>query len=323
MILNVNLSREDHRYQEIEEFEEYELTNCIGYEMAIRNDKYRNKLLEIVNEINNKYVQYKNKKYTDETIESYIKIIPNDEKLRDEKISDSFISDIRISLRELGFSEYSSDELLKIEEIKEFEIIKYLKSTYDKEKIDKRYSEVNVIVRDEYKIIQTGSHDDDDKTFILKNEVIPNFKRPFLKFRSGNHCEIMINSSVPLNELESYMKIILSDLKSNKNLLVTPDDMIGVNVDKPDKITKYTISQIKTYADDFFCYDYYIESKVSNPQLTDAVICESIANELNDYYDGSGKLSKKGDTYRRNVIPKMKYMIEESGYMELITSRRY
>lgn len=45
--------RDDLIYKEIEEFQDYELTNCIAYEMIIRDSEY---IKKIKNTINNIYV---------------------------------------------------------------------------------------------------------------------------------------------------------------------------------------------------------------------------------------------------------------------------
>ena len=42
--------RDDLIYKEIEEFQDYELTNCIAYEMAIRNEDIKKLLHEIFNQ---------------------------------------------------------------------------------------------------------------------------------------------------------------------------------------------------------------------------------------------------------------------------------
>ena len=39
-------NRNDRNYKKIESFEEYELTNCIAYEMAIRNEE----VIKLINE---------------------------------------------------------------------------------------------------------------------------------------------------------------------------------------------------------------------------------------------------------------------------------
>jgi len=49
--------RSDAIYQEIESFEEYELTQCVAYEMAVRN-KNNLKAIEEVVEFYNQYKEY-------------------------------------------------------------------------------------------------------------------------------------------------------------------------------------------------------------------------------------------------------------------------
>jgi|GEM_PF-4220081 len=56
--------RDDLIYKEIEEFQEYELTNCIAYEMAIRNTELKELLKEIV-----QYPLYEFSPYEDKYVE--------------------------------------------------------------------------------------------------------------------------------------------------------------------------------------------------------------------------------------------------------------
>ena len=51
--------RDDLIYKEIEEFQDYELTNCIAYEMAIRNKDAAKKIaiLKRINNLKNKIIE--------------------------------------------------------------------------------------------------------------------------------------------------------------------------------------------------------------------------------------------------------------------------
>lgn len=45
----MSLKRSDRQYIEVEEFEDYELTQCIAYEMAARGEQHKNKANEVIN----------------------------------------------------------------------------------------------------------------------------------------------------------------------------------------------------------------------------------------------------------------------------------
>lgn len=317
MIININLSRNDYPYQEIEEFEDYELTNCIAYEMAIRNNKYRDELINNVRNINNIFIDYQNDRYTDDIIEFAIKKIPDDKIKRDKIINNNFIRDLLISLRELGINEKSKYELLKINEIKEFEIIEYIKKVYEKEKIDILNDEVHVFSNDGYKITQSGVYEDDE-SFILKNEITADFKRPYLKYRDGKHSELLINLLLPLPELVSYLKKIKNDFEDNTCIIKSPTDLMGLDSLFIENKNKFKKSKIKSYADYFFCYDYYIAAKRNNPSLNYKEIFVSIDNELKDYYNCDEDCYSY-DTYRKTILPFMKLMIEESNYLRFVS----
>ena len=321
MLKNVNISRNDNLYREIEEFEEYEITNCIAYEMAIRNNSYLEEFIERVTKINTIFIEYLRGEYIDEMIEYAIEKIL-DKELCNEEILKLFIKRLMLSLRNMGINEYSIGELFKIDQIQEFEIVQYAKKTYDKEKINKSSDEVNVVVKDGYRIEQKGLVS--DNTLAFKNDILPDFKRPFLKFVNGKHAEVMLNLALPLNELMSYIKIIKDDFTNDIEIIKTHDELSGINslISGDTKALKKPKGVI--YADYFFCYDYFTKAKDSNPSLGNEEIYEFIDNELNDYHNHEiGANYVKYSTFRKNILPKMRYMIEEKGYMELITSVKF
>ena len=323
MLRNVNISRGDSNYKEIEEFEEYEITNCVVYEMAIRNSNYLQEVLERVEEMNTIFLAYINGSYTSDIVEFAIAQIPFDKELRDKTILKSFISELMGSLRIMGINQHEIYDLFKIDQIQQYEIIQYAKKTYDKEKIDLGEDEVNVTVKDGYRISQMGAYEDDE-TFVYKNEILPDFKRPFLKFINGKHAEVMLNLALPVNELISYIKIIKDDFANDIEMIKTRDELSGINslISDNSKALKKTRGVI--YADYFFCYDYFTKAKEMNSSLGNEEIYEFIDNELNDYHNYEiGANYVKYSTFRKNVLPKMKYMIEEKGYMELITSVKF
>ena len=65
MIMNVNLKRLDQVYKDIEEFKDYERIQCVIYEAAIRNNVFKEKLLDTVSNINKDYLSYLNDTYHD------------------------------------------------------------------------------------------------------------------------------------------------------------------------------------------------------------------------------------------------------------------
>lgn len=316
MLKNVNISRNDNHYKEIEEFEDYELTNCVAYEMAIRNNDYLKELLTIVEEYNLKFIQYSKGKYSDENTDLALKVIHNKE-IRDNAIYNTFISGLMTSLRTVGINEFAKFDLFKIDQIQHFEIIKYLKKNYDKEELDLKEGEINIKIAEGFRIIQSGPVDKDE-TLLLKNEIIPDFKRPFLKFRIGRHSETLLNLALPLDELTKYLEIIKNSIDKDK-LIKNPQEL-------EEKIllehnNKYALKRKKAllYADVFFAYDYFTEALKINKNLVKENIYESIDNEILYYYDSNniGGTHRQKTTYRINIT-NMKRTIEEKGYLTLV-----
>lgn len=321
MIMNVSLSRSDNIYKEIEEFEDYELQNCIAYEMAIRNKKYKATLIRKVSAINDLFLSYRdNKPITDKSlidlIEFYNANFDYNKESRDEFINNCLIDRISISLRDLGINEKATYELLKIDEIKDFEIIKYIKKTYEKEKPNILDDEINVYSNEGYKIIQSGPIEEDD-TFIPENKIMPDFKRPFLRFRNGKCTELLVNLSLPLNELICYLKKVKNDYTDNPSILKTPYEIMELDIISINNSKKQKKQAIK-YADHFFCYDYLKSAKENNPKLSRKEIFVSIDNELMNYHKKATKYCTYSN-FIKYVLPNMVSRIEKEKYLELVS----
>ena len=72
-----------------------------------------------------------------------------------------------------------------------------LRAFPDKEKLDLKEGEINIKIAEGFRIIQSGPVDKDE-TLLLKNEIIPDFKRPFLSIDLHHYlCKSRLNLYFP------------------------------------------------------------------------------------------------------------------------------
>lgn len=315
------LERNDKKYLEIEKFENYELTSCIAYEMAIRNDEYRNSLINTVSEINDEFVDYNNGIYSDrlkdlkDTLDlDNVKELFPDCKYKPGCLNSGILINLSTHLRNFGIVEDSYYEILKIKEIQHFEIIKYLKDTYNKKDVDYSNDEVNVFFKDKLSLYQRGSIEDD--TFILLNDIKPDFQRPFLKFQNSKHTNLLINLSFQAKELIEYIKHIKKTF-SNHDGIKTPNELKNIkDFIEYDKLDIVKRRDQEFLADYFFCYDFYKKIKSKYPNMHKSKISQEIAYILEEYYNNSNYIKTSSAIVK--AIDKMHVMIEEKGYLKLL-----
>jgi len=133
-----NLSRSDGRYKEIEKFKDYELTQCIAYEMAVRNEEikelaYKRDSTSILNMFDETWIKRMNtistKEEEDEILDEFTKIAvaniemyKENQRLRKEIIEKSYFdianqkgSKINDLLSNVFYKDYVSRETQRIQ----------------------------------------------------------------------------------------------------------------------------------------------------------------------------------------------------------------
>ena len=322
MILNVNIERSSKIYTDIEKFKDYEMTQCIIYEAAIRNDFFKEKLLSTVSNINKNYVDYLKGVYSNDTT-IYAEKIHTDKTKINELILISFINNIMMDLRVIGINENEKQDLLKINEIQDFKIIKDFKKIFDKSKYTDGNDIVNINTGNGYIIKQTGDVIDLDDNFKLRNEVIQDFSRPVLVFRDGMHALVSLDFSYSKKTLQLYINKLYDDIKKNSSI-PSAAFLLGEEISLiEENFLPYKTLNSEKFADCFFIYDYLKEAMRINKDLSETEIIISIHLLLTDYHNSEDKELNNYDSKYRKNIKSMTNLIENGKYKEFATKIVY
>lgn len=294
--------RDDLIYKEIEEFQDYELTNCIAYEMAIRNKDAAKKIaiLKRINNLKNKIIE-KIKMRTNNYYLSYRKypIILKDiiEEVLIYKLKKEFginynYSEIEENPIGIKFVRYTP---LYSEAMRE-----QLLSPFDKK--FKHKTKTNFITKRGYLIEQIYN-----KKREIKSEINSNFKRK-LTLKNSLNIKIDLNLNLPKEELIAYISKIKDDFDKDNSIIKTPLELLGETLEKSDNKKTPKKPKASIYADWFYIYDYWKYEKALGK--TDKDIFIALEVEKNIPY--------KEDMIRK-IRDKMRYFIDDLGYKELIT----
>ena len=279
--------REDLIYKEIEEFQDYELTNCVAYEMAIRN--------EILIKILDDYLDTKDELIFGEDEKEY-KLLNdygfNSLSLSCYKISNFLSFNINYNSGMIS-ANYSEDILL------------------DKNKNNNIYLVDNVLINTSYENNQNNEINIIENININKN-YIPSihfgYARPLLKFKKNKIFNTETNLNLPKEELIAYISKIKDEYDKNNSIIKTPLELLGETLDKSDNKKTPKKPKASVYADWFYIYDYWKYEKDLGKTDKDIFVALEVENNV----------SYKEDMLRK-IRDKMKYFIDDLGYKELIT----
>ena len=336
------IKRNDRQYIEVEEFEDYELTQCIAYEMAFRNPEN----IEAIEYLTDDYIRNKEK----------IQFYYNEQKKRKTNpITRRLIGPINLAtispllhscfmmLDIIDFDcpnifmdkRFNNDflELLSLEQTRKryISLDKYLQINTNEYEINVE----NTIERNGYSILSklTAFHDSDDLTFntsdispsaVNETQVIikENFKRPKINVKSFHSLDTTLNVNLnrPIKEILAYVKYVKEDLEKNK-LMKSPIELIGIELNKADNLVcddegekcfdpRSILSKQEKMADMFFVYDC----------LKDGYSQRKIQHEIYNYYSGKGIETKTMDSNTLRKYRDIAYeYIEKGRYRELLT----
>lgn len=301
--------RNNEIYLEIEQFENFELTNCIAYEMFKRVPKVQ-KLLplvlsdptdELLNELRKygfdyeQYVMYEvykmNYRHFGITGKPYVETRPAMGNISDKLPDNEFEQVVKIETE--AWNQFN-DPRLGIKSQNE------LKSICDS---------MEYLFTDE-------SHNIFKENMTNQIEAHNRFSRPTLYFPEIKSVKIELNVSLPLEELQAYVKVVQESALKN----ASPREFLGIEFDKVNaKMLKNKKSKTQKIADWFFIYDCYkVLKKASNK--SDEIIFGEIDLMLMEYYAVEEDFHYSTETYKKTILKKMKYFIEEQGYKGLLTN---
>ena len=284
--------RIDNMYKEIENFQDYEYTYCIAYEMAMRNEEIINKInlfntafpniKEIINKINKTNLFNTTFPNNLESLAEDLKVnfylskdiiyeIPKFEEYIESKITLEAIEDGAEKLLKYlqsnnllkyipQFRRHVSKDLnnLTIEELLEYKNFFFFYGEKDNIKYNCGiFNDLDLsIVPKEFLLIQRDN--------IKQNGKIDSnfFSRPKLHIPKDidKTIDLRINPNLPKDELIAYISKI-KDAYNNDNLIIKNSlELLGEELDKSEKmkskaLPKDKVKRKKTMADAFYIYD--------------------------------------------------------------------
>lgn len=342
--MNTLPNRNDDIYKEIESFKDYEYTNCIAYEMAIRNGTVKELIKKIYNLPLYEYCPYE---------EEYCKL---DKLLEEDYLIDKGIRthisntfDIYTEKKHTAYYEYAEKvkyisifQKKKIEEIITKESLEILRKDGDFI-FNSFYNNIEKykLIFDKFTTEESKTHtnskplltrlianeegglksEEVDEKAIIENRKLFRFKRPRLTIpiKISIEVSLKINLILPRSELIAYISKIKDDYDKDNTIIKTPLELIGEDIAKSDNKHTQVKSNAKKWADWFYVYDCYKILKKDNPKKTDDTIFNEIDLTLISHYDSIDNCYYSTETYRKTIMKNMKYLIDDLGYKELIT----
>lgn len=283
-------SRNDVIYLEIEQFKDYELTQCLAYEAAIRAPAI-SKIL-------------KEKSYIDKDNEQskYGSLFATDE---NRKIWDVF-REHGLVLSTVVCQNYKKNG----GKVQSF-FVRYSKKGL--EKVDANYAKCGlpgIIINDQQVFV--GSNNENAFAEIPECSLL--MARPLLILKTSKRVMLDINFSLPVEELKAQIEHIKKELDRDNKTIVSPIDIFNDIVHTSPNQMQKKPKAVK-YADWFFIYDSYKMLKSSSK--SDEIVFGEIDLKLMEYYQTDDDCFSV-ETYK-NIMKKMKYLIDKLGYKELIT----
>jgi hypothetical protein len=314
-------NRSNPIYKEIEQFKDYELTDCIAYEMAIRNEEIINK----INLFNTTFPNNLESLAEDLKVNFYLSKdiiyeIPKFEEYIESKITLESIEDGAEKLLKYlqsnnllryipQFRKHVSKDLnnLTIEELLEYKNFFFFYGEKDNIKYNCGiFNDLDLsIVPKEFLLIQ--------KDNIKKNGKIDSnfFSRPKLHIPKDidKTIDLKINPNLPKDELIAYISKIKDEYDEDNSIIKNSLELLGEELDKSEKMKSKALpkdkeKRKKTMADAFYIYDtwkileiHYAEKTKELKEKLEKEI-QSIKNNLN--YDKYDRKSKIDDAKRNN-----------------------
>ena len=283
------INRDDSIYKEIESFETYEYTNCIAYEMAIRNEELKNEI----------------SKYNIKDLYP-----PRNRELKEEfgKIANEFFFDIHLHLDNIFNNNRNINNIFR----------PFPKKYLIKQNIDSLNNFVNhprlkeINHSKNFISIATELSFSNYKFFIL-------YSRPQLYIPNNLRYTLPeLNLALPLDELIELVTIYKKEYEKGNKIFKTEIEVLGEKLEKATHTVKIKDVDIKIkehlstkdkMADLFFIYD---ANKLKMKKID---ICNSITEY---YYNKSGKESNFDNKTLNKYLDIATQYIDNLKYKELI-----
>lgn len=287
----MSIKRDDAIYLEIEQFKDYELTQCLAYEAAIRAPEI-SKIL-------------KEKLYIDDDNEESKSgsLMPTEANKKIWKI----FGEHGLVLSTVLCQKYK-DNGGKVQSF----FVRH--SNKGVEKINANYAKCGlprIIINDKQPFV--GSNDASDFAEIPECSLL--MARPLLILKTSKRVMLDINFSLPVEELKAQVEHIKKELDRDNKTIVSPIDIFNDIVHASPNQMQKKPKAVK-YADWFFIYDSYKMLKSSSK--SDEIVFGEIDLKLMEYYQ-TDEDCYSVETYKKRIMKNMKYLIDELGYKELIT----
>ncbi len=305
---------DDPRYEHIKNYEDYEYTYCIAYEMAIRTDKFHK--IKTYNQ-HKDYHQFV-EDAIDLGLDPSTYIFPEDMIVLDSEYKFRLMYQ---SKRYISLDDFDNGLYLLIEYYLEKEEIYQIDSSLKIEKItvddakNEKYSLVDKIFKNyrDYYIILVDTAENKptltplnidlpiskldgdfvksiEKRYIKYKHIdtLPVYTRPTLSYNESKIINLPVNLNLPKTELEAYILKIKDDYDKNESIIQTPMELLGKKIEKaiePNSLSKMPAKKRRklAFANAFCVYDLY---KVLTP------VFESKENLFKEKQD-SGELDKE------------------------------
>ncbi len=282
-------------YDEIREFQDYELTQCIIYELAIRNPRYK-KEVKYVMKFYSKYktnidyaLQMKSSDIPREKMKHYGKLIEIQRYIANIETIPFDVHGTEISYRDT--KTYGEDFYQLLDTIMQYNLKKYTNRRNKKKLIN----EINISTHEGFQVTTTiqsidksnffienkkkslsfvRKYLDYDKSSIIRKRlhsknvlvsqsiVHEKFKRPKLRFNNNTTKDVIveIDLSRPNKEIYAYIKHLKKNLNDN-NKIITPTELLASLFEPEDKVAidneeKFSAdSKVDKFVEKLFIYD--------------------------------------------------------------------
>ncbi|MBF7065003.1 hypothetical protein [Aliarcobacter butzleri] len=241
------LQRDDLIYKEIEEFEDYELTDCIAYEMMIRNTEFINDSLEI-NKILPIYYDVDGNKCINKNYNHDLflrKLIEGTDKWGID--ADSLINYINIPISNLLNGNYSI-----------------------------------IYKKDSAQFLEEEINNSDFKCYkFIYSDLYYNISRPKIKeINNIKLTNIEFNLNLLKEELIAYISKIKDDFDKDNSIIKTPLELLGETLEKSDNKRTPKKPKAFVYADWFYIYDYWKYEKAQGKTDKDIFVALEVENNV-------------------------------------------